>query len=189
VIVGKPGVFAIESRISSWHEEVSRRALGLFVVYLNGLRYGVFEQNASFLACSFDEVGRRIAQRGQHVCDFASESHPATIAEAFSKALYADGEDANMFFGIPRPTFCELLSARDLLWAPDGDQAFDDGSYIIQFDIADRVRLIGFRREDNGAVNQATLRDVWLDANDYYEILQQWHQEFHKSWLLASARR
>jgi hypothetical protein len=43
----------------------------------------------------------------------------------------------------------DMIYSRHILWAPDGDAAFDDGSYILQFDVDERVRLIAFKgRQD-----------------------------------------
>jgi hypothetical protein len=55
--------------------------------------------------------------------------------------------------------------------APDGDEAFDDG-------VKDRVRLIAFRCGEGYAHDPATLSDVWLPADDFYRVLQQWQQAF-----------
>ena len=33
---------------------------------------------------------------------------------------------------------------RTIVWAPDGDEAFDDGSYVLQVESGDQVRLIAF---------------------------------------------
>ena len=48
-----------------------------------------------------------------------------------------------------------------LVSAPDGDEAFDDGSYVLQFDVGDRVRLIAFKRPDQ-LVDLASVRAVFL---------------------------
>ncbi len=37
-----------------------------------------------------------------------------------------------------------------LMWAPDGDEAFDDGSYVLQIDSGSLVRLIGFKGTSGG---------------------------------------
>jgi hypothetical protein len=66
---------------------------------------------------------------------------------------------------------------------PDGDEAFDDRSYVLQFDVGDRVRLIAFRPMEGSCLHDpATLRDVWLVANDFYRILQDWLDAFEAEW-------
>jgi hypothetical protein len=68
------------------------------------------------------------------------------------------------------------------MWAPDGDAALDDGSYVLQFDVDDRVRVIAFRCRENFLHDPATLSDVWLSADGFYNVLQQWHDAFEAEW-------
>jgi len=135
------------------------------------------------LACSFDEVERRIKQRGRHVASFADENDAGRIADAYRDAIYAPDQEANCFFGIPHAEFRNLIYSNHLAWAPDGDEAFDDSSFILQFDLGDRVRLIGFKSlEGKYHHDPATLADVWLDANVFYQTLQQWQNAFDEEW-------
>jgi hypothetical protein len=64
-------------------------------------------------------------------------------------------------------------------WAPDGDEAFDDSSYILQFDIRNQVRLIGFK-SSNFVPDPSTIRDLWVSAFDYYSLLEDWIAEFDR---------
>ncbi len=176
--VGTPAVFAIESGISQWHERPSLLALGFFVIHVGGFRYGVYKEDATMLANSFNEVGRRIADQGCHSSPFALDPDAGKIADVVSRALYGDDQNDEAFFGMSRPEFSNLVSSKDLLWAPDGDEAFDDGSYVLQFDVEDRVRLIGFQRPNGFFHEPTTLRDVWITAQQYYSTLQQWKADF-----------
>lgn len=184
MIIGNPAIFAIESEISIAYERLSFLALGFFAIHLGNKVYGNRSHNSTMLACSFGEIQQRIAQRGKHVAPFAADSHADKIADAFRHSIFADLQD-NRYFGIPAIKFSEYFSqnSTDCMWAPDGDEAFDDGSYILQFDINDRVRLIAFRCfEESIYHNPATLSDVWLPADDFYRILQQWHEKFELNW-------
>jgi hypothetical protein len=133
------------------------------------------------LACSFDEVRGRIAMRGGHTVPFAAEPDAGRIAEAFRNAIYAE-EQKESYFGIPLLQFRELVYAKRIVWAPDGDAAFDDGSYVLQFDVKDHVRLIGFKSVPGLPYDPATLRDTCLAADDFYGILQKWHDAFENEW-------
>lgn len=167
------------------HERLSLRALGFFVIYVGGFRYGVYEPEATMLANSFDEVGRRLAERGMHTCDFSTEPEAAKIAGAVSCAVYSDALGGERAFGIAPSEFGLQLSSKDLLWAPDGDEAFDDGSHVLQFDVEDRVRLIAFKRTDGDRPENGTLRDVWIGSGEFYTILQKWHDDFKATWTAA----
>jgi hypothetical protein len=183
MVIGNPSVFAIESGITQAYERLSQRALGFFVVHVGDRRFGVCESDATMLGCSFDTVQRRVARRGTHTASFAIDPDAAKIADAFRNALYAEDQDED-YFGIPRAEFSKLFDqdSNDLKWAPDGDEAFDDGSYILQFDVKDRVRLIAFKSCEEYIHDPATLSDVWLAADDFYRVLQQWQQAFDSEW-------
>jgi hypothetical protein len=185
MIVGNPAVFAIESEISKMYERLSYRALGFFVIHVGGLRYGVYDPEATMLANSFDEVGRRLAERGMHTCGFGAEPEAAKIAVAVSCAVYSDAPGEEQVFGIAPSEFQRQLSAKDLLWAPDGDEAFDDGSHVLQLDVEDRVRLIAFKRIGGDCPDLGTLREVWMAGGEFYGVLQKWHDDFKAAWSAA----
>jgi len=185
MIIGTPSTFAIESRIAQAYERLSFRALGFFVLHLRGERYGVLAPDATMLACSLGEVEDRLARRGSHTAAFASEADGGKIADAFRDAIYAPDQEDKSFFGIPQPEFSEFLHGNHLIWAPDGDEAFDDGSYVLHFDVGDRVRLIAFRCGEDHHHDPQTLRDVWLPASDYYGIIHQWRNAFIAEWQAA----
>jgi hypothetical protein len=183
MIVGNPSVFAIESEITEAYERLSFRALGSFVIHIMGRCYGVKEPDASLLAVSFDEVGRRIARRGRHTPPFTMDAKAGDIAHAFRRVLYDGCEEGELFFGMPDPQFHTAISSSRLQWAPDGDEAFDDGSYVLHFEDKNRVRLIAYKSIDRNndldpSYDTASLRDVWLSQNDFYEILQNWRSRF-----------
>src|SRR5262245_61090926 len=135
MIVGDPAIFAIESGITQAYEHPWVRALGFFVIHVRGRRFGVYKPDATLLACSFDQVTRRLADRSRHTSSFAAEADAGQIADAFRNAVFSS-EPQGSYFGLPRSEFCALFSRRanDCMWAPDGDEAFDDGSYVLQFD-------------------------------------------------------
>jgi hypothetical protein len=181
LITGNPSVVAIESRITRAFARMSFRALGFFVIHVGGKNYGVKSLDATLLANSFDEVERRIAMRGAHTAPFANESEAGKIADSFRNAIYAEDQKES-YFGIPLAEFVDVIQSKRIVWAPDGDEAFDDGSYVLQFDIGDRVRLIGFNRSQNSGYDSATLSDVWLSGDDFYDVLQRWHDAFEAEW-------
>lgn len=179
---GDPSVFAIESSITRAYERLSFRGLGFFVIHVSGRCYGRRAADSTLLACSYDAVERRIALRGSHITSFANEPDPVKIAGAFRNAIYAE-EQQETYFGIPLTEFTETIHSNRIVWAPDGDEAFDDGSYVLQFDVGERVRLIAFKSMEKGCLyDPATLSDVWLPADNFYRVLQDWHDAFVAEW-------
>jgi hypothetical protein len=182
LIIGNTSVLAIESTITRAYERLSFRALGFFVIYVGGRCYGRRSPDSTMLACSYDEAKRRIAGRGCHIAPFANEPDAGSIADAFRNAIYAE-EQEEAYFGIPLSDFGDMIHSKRIVWAADGDEAFDDGSYVLQFDVGDRVRLIAFKSMKNSYLHDpVTCSDVWLAADDFYRILQDWHDAFEAEW-------
>ncbi len=183
MVVGDPSRFAIESGITVAYERLGFRALGFFVIHIGGRRYGVQAPEATLLACSLDQVKARIADRGIHTASFAGEPDAGRIADAYRDAVYAPEQENERYFGLAHDEFCGHFCSHQLVWAPDGDEAFDDGSFVLQFDVGDRVRLIGFRSIPQGYHHDpCTLSDVWLEADSFYGILGEWRNAFVAEW-------
>jgi hypothetical protein len=176
MLVGDPLTFAVESEISRRYEEPSLMALGYFLIHVNGRCYGVKSPGATMLANSFDAVGGRIAMRGTHKAPFAT-ADALQLADAYSRAIYIESRDDELFLGMPEAQFKKAIYSGQLIWAPDGDEAFDDGSHVLQFDADDRVRLVAFKRPD-WLPDPASVSEIWLAANDFYSALEQWREGF-----------
>lgn len=182
MIIGDPSVFAIESAITAAYKALNFRALGFFTLHIGGVCYGVREPDASMLACSLGEVEERISRRGTHTATFATGVDGERVADVFRDAVYAPGQEEESFFGMSQSVFTEHLYSNHLVWAPDGDEAFDDSSFVLQFDLGDRVRLIGFRSTQAYHHDHGTLRDISLDADVFYGVLREWRKAFLSEW-------
>jgi hypothetical protein len=178
--IGDTSLFAIESEITRAFEKPSWRGLGFFVIHVAGQSYGIKSPGQSMLARSFDEVATRINGRGTHQAPFA-EAGAIDIANAFTSAVYLDNAEIDAYFGMSEAQFTQTLYSRSLVWAPDGDEAFDDSSYVLQFDVGDRVRLIAFKRPES-LVDPASLREVWLLSDGFYNVLGEWRDAFLAEW-------
>ena len=186
MIIGDPSTFAIESGITQAYERLSLRGLGYFVIHIGGHRYGVHAPDATMLACSFDEVQERTNRRGRHTAPFANESDGGKVADSYRDAIFAPNHENQSFFNITQTAFSDLVYSNHIVWAPDGDEAFDDGSYVLHFDIGDRVRLIAFKGLENGYHHDpTTLTDVWLEADRFYLTLREWRDAFEVEWKSA----
>lgn len=204
MLIGDPSSFAIESCISIAYEELGARALGFFVIHINGRCFGVREPDATWLACSFDEVARRLAGRGTHTAPFATEPDAGKIADAHYDARYGPAQENKRYFGLRHSEFLDRFYSNNLEWSP-GDEEFDDGSSVFHFDAGGRVRLFGYRlkrREKDyprdltvqtkhkGEFHRYqhdpdTLSDLWLEADEFYEILGKWRDAFEVEWRVA----
>ncbi|APG84852.1 hypothetical protein SAMCCGM7_Ch2107 [Sinorhizobium americanum CCGM7] len=96
---------------------------------------------------------------------FGREYDGRSIAMAYLAAFYREERGHNDFLGMSLAAFSGALLSNT--WAPDGDEAFDDGSHVLQFDVGDKVRLIVFKNTDGSADVTDTLTEQWLDADDF----------------------
>lgn len=188
MLVGNKSTFAIETVITEAYESLGLRALGYFVVHIGGLYYGVREPDATMLACAFDEAGRIILNRGKHTAPFASDPNASAIVDAIHQAIYAPYATAEQYFGIPAREFVEFVYSSRCEWHRTCDEAFDDGSGLLHFDVGDRVRLIADKPSRLGcdySHDPKTLCDTWLPADEYYGVLEQWRKGFADEWNAA----
>jgi hypothetical protein len=183
MLVGDINVIAIESDITHAYNSLGQRGLGFFVVYVSGKRYGVYSPDATLLACSFYEVSNRISRRRQHVVPFDDDEDALSIAEAYLRCTYYDDQDEGNPFRLTCPQLQSALSIARAVWAPDGDEAFDDGSHILHFDQSENVRLIAFKNSQDKSEVAASLSDVTLAANTFYSVLCEWRDRFEADWM------
>lgn len=184
MIVGNSSTVAIESGITRAFQRLSLRALGFFVIFVGGRCYGRRSPESTMLACSYDEVLRRVSMRGSHTAPFSGEPNAAKIADAFLNATYSDDRH-EAYLALPQSQFIDALRFGRIVWAPDGDEAFDDGSYLLHFDVNDQARIIAFKAGQDYRHDPTTLVDVWIDGNDFYQVLQQWSRAFELEWATA----
>jgi hypothetical protein len=182
MMIGNPLKVAIESEITQASELPSQMALGFFVIYVMGRSYGVRETNATTLGASFNEVRRRIAGRGSHSLPAVMEADAESVASAFRRAVYGECEKNELFFAMAGAKFRDAIYSNHLVWAPDGDEAFDDGSYVLQVESQNQVRLIAFVGTPDFLYDPSSLRDLRLPGDEFYMVLQDWYDGFDDEW-------
>jgi hypothetical protein len=185
LLCGDKSRFAIESGISQFHTERSLLGLGYFVIHMNGVTYGVKEPDATALACSHQEVMKRLALKGIHRAEFGDRWDSYTLAYELHNFIYNPAQE-NDYLNMSIEQIKSSMYGKNIMWAPDGDEAFDDGGHIIQFDLGDRVRIVAWKSPDKGyAVNPKSVQECYLPFEEYYQILEDWSSEFFQQWELA----
>ncbi len=184
-VVGDRTSFAIESAITQAFPNLAQRALGYFVIHIRGKAYGVQEPDASMLGCSFEAVNDRLRRRGTHQVPFLSTIDAPLIAKAYLDAWYRRTARVD-YFGLPAADFTEILHENAIVWAPDGDEAFDDGSHVLQFDVDNKVRLIAFENAESPENVGSTVVEEWLDDEVFYGVLSRWSEQFADEWANKS---
>lgn len=158
MLFGDRSTFAIDCEITS--RRPPHQALGKFVVYLAGRRFGVDEPEASMLANSIDAIEDRLRNRGLHQCRSLTSIPAVSIANAYLSETYLDVDAA------------ASVDWRPVVWAPDGDEAFDDGSHILQLDAGPSVRLIGFQNTGD-ALAAEDIVELTILPDAFYSVLAQ----------------
>jgi hypothetical protein len=116
----------------------------------------------------------RLAMCGSHTAPFSNHPDSISLADAYYNGFYNETEEGELLIGLDRDEFINILCSKKIVWAPDGDGAFDDGSHILQFDFGTQVRLIGFRANDECEVERSSIAEIWVDAHEYYSVLSSW---------------
>ena len=133
------------------------------------------------LGCSFEEVEDRLGRRGAHKIQSLSDICADLIVEAFLDTIYREaGRDS--YFGNTKSEFENAIYDAHIQWAPDGDAAFDDGGYVLQFDVEDKVRLIAFRNMECPVDTANSIVEKWIDGDEFYGILSEWRDLFIADW-------
>jgi hypothetical protein len=180
MIIGNPSRFAIESEITSAVERRSQMALGFFVIHILDHKFGVRKPDATMLGGSFGEVARRIKTRGSRPPQAAAGQNASEIARAFRRIIYEGANEGEMFFGRSASELAKEIHSNQWEW--DCDEAFDDGSYVLQLDEGNEVRLIAFVGTPDFRYDPSTLREVHLSPDEFYGILREWSQLFYSEW-------
>lgn len=184
----RPDRFSIECEIAKFYERESFRALGFFQIHIQGIQYGCRAPDASMLACTYDSVIERLENRGAHIADFARSFSGSDIARAVVWARYG-AEDEKRIWGFSQDELGAILCEKKLIWAPDGDQAFDDGGFVLHIDLVDQVRLIGFNWPGSQAVSRVSaITDLTIEADVFYSTLWAWVEWFDRERERADTR-
>lgn len=186
MIIGDKSRFAIETHIECGPPEGLYGRVGYFNIFIMGQRYGLNDPRATVLDCSYDAIVSRIESRGRHSIYVLNDMDASKMAVLFRELFYVNGADGPPFLGARRDELIDQIHENSIVMAPDGDQAFDDGSYILQLDVGDSVRLIGFKSNGNIYYDKETLAEFVIDANSFYGLLLQWCNWYKSKKLTGS---
>ncbi|MBB3743092.1 hypothetical protein FHX10_002585 [Rhizobium sp. BK591] len=176
MIFGNKEHFAIESGVSKFLKSKNQMAIGFFNIYINSFQYGVRKEDASILGSSYYEVKNRIKDTGKH--GFSKLLSAAEIIHIFQYESYGIGSRVDDLIAHQDGKLLQEIIDNKIVWAPDGDAAFDDGGHVFQIDEGKMVRIIGFIN-DIPAKNTSEIR---IEAVKFYKILQDWSDFFYKDW-------
>lgn len=171
-------ILAIESSITCAYKQESLLALGYFLIHVGGEQFGVKSSDATLLASSFNAVQMRIAHKGAHRAPQLAAASADEISRSVMQALYWRNPGTRRYFGMPHERYANSLHHNNLIWAPDGDAAFDDGSHIIQFDLDDQVRIIAFKSTKEDRIDLSV--DMIVPSKYFYGTLSAWVDAFKK---------
>jgi Immunity protein 42 len=179
LLVGDVSRFVIETAIKESYDSESQMALGSFVVHVAGKSYGVSAADATLLAVPFCSIRRRIAMRGQHCAPFSKFRDATALVEALVSAVYRETRPHEMAFELSMIEIAKILDDNFIDWGPDGDESFDDGSHIYQFDVGDSVRIEACKNRND---DDLCLSEIWLPSDEFYGILDNWQRQFDLEW-------
>jgi len=183
MLIGDTSRFAIESRMRLAYRERSMLGEGRFGFHVAGKKFGLIDHKETALACALDLIKERLASRGNHLAPFAVTHTAAEIAVGVMGAIYELDTESNTYCGLSCQAFKEAVS---LIAPGSADEAFDDGSRILHFDVPGGVRVIAYRPL-RGAYRHdpSTLAECVVPSQEFYGILEKWIADFEDEWQAA----
>jgi hypothetical protein len=168
--------FAVRTSIDSILDSRSFLAIGSHQYRFGQQWYGLAAEYAAVLGCSFNCIVDRFRNRGKHVVPMLDTHSAESIAQNWVQYVYAKPPDLQTSAELDyRNRYLEGVYERGAQMAPDGSEAFDDGSLIFQFDIGAKVRLVacrfGIAPEPYRAVD---ISEVTLYSDEFYDVLGAW---------------
>lgn len=180
MLVGDVSTFAIESHFSG-RVHFGGWPWGMFVLHVAGHRYGIYKPDWSHLGRAASDVRAILRRRGSHLAPIFPDDPAIEIANAVRCGIYSLDRDQDVFLGRTAKQLSDVFQAAGCLWL-DCDEAFDDGSRFVILDHAARVRLIAFTHVPSTDDLPPTVREIWLDSDNFYGTLQSWANGFEAEW-------
>ncbi|NIJ64636.1 hypothetical protein FHR20_001567 [Sphingomonas leidyi] len=156
--------------------------IGYFLIHVGGKQYGVKKPRACVMGNSYNEIVSRISQEGEHRLSFSSKIDSKELSIYIANSIYNRGFEGGVIPAQWSKEIDDSLYANALMWAPDGDSAFDDGSHIVQVDDEQRVRITAFVNAETQGEFENSISDVILGQETFYETLGAWAREFDGQW-------
>jgi hypothetical protein len=181
-ITGDVSKFAIESQIVEFWPDRRFMAYGYFTIIVNNKRYGLADQDDVTLSMPMRKMVRCIERRGTHNASFATRGNAIEIADYVNLAEYADNDYVE-YMGLSRRQLQSEVASRKLDWLTSESEAFDDGSTMLHFDCGEQVRLVAYKAGEDFHAVKGSVADVWLDADEFYGVLNAWASSFNAVWM------
>lgn len=183
MLFGNKEKFAIEFEVKEIYHDKRFIGDGFFVVYIDGFMYGRKEDDAT----SFGAI------RGT-----LRESHDSFFHLKNPFFHYKDFETCDKYYDcsyrlVNRYTEDNLKDFRDVYkigyehngerfivsWA-QMEEAFDDGSFVLQLNEGDSVRLLGFKTSDDETYNIENVHGAIIQKEKFSSIIQEVIQELER---------
>lgn len=179
---GNRSIFGIESGVFEFIENPNQLGIGYFIIQMDGKEFGVKKERATILGNSYWEIKARLARKGRHTISFGEVASAAAISCSIANIIYNRHFKSEILNAEEIDELVRKLYENDLVWAPDGDSAFDDGSHIIQIDCENYVRLICFNNDETEDATLNSIVDLKISSLEYYGILADWRAQFSQNW-------
>ena len=169
MIVGDRSRFAVEIELHPDSPKSISTGFGLYRFWIADQPYGRSAPDASCLAASCDALRERLGQRGHHDATGMPTGNPLGILERAYWLIY---RVTDVHIASRQASAQEVAQARRLMMAPDGDEAFDDGSFVVQWDDRGVVGLAaGLVGEGDGPMIVDPVRSIRLGTVDFYDVV------------------
>jgi hypothetical protein len=181
-IFGNPDQFAFEFGIFQAFNSASIPANGHAIIHVNGMSYGRDDPEASSLGYIYGDVEYRLSCPGGRVIRQWDGASAEQIARSYVAAFHtSEGENTELH--LSRDEFIALVNKQRLGWASSGEEAWDDGSVVLQFDVGTRVRLVAFKTDYvDSKTTYHTFTERYVESAEFYQVLSEWKAAFDAEW-------
>lgn len=166
-MTGDVRTFAIDTALHPECLRTHQEAFGRHQLWVGGQVYGRHDEDASCLAATFDNTVRIFQERGSF--ELPGPISPIEALELAHKVIFLGDELLPMHLR-PFINSCGYWSRR--LLAPDGEEAFDDGAFVMPIEHRGDVIIAAAFSNAHGLIGP--ISEARMIADDFYQVLGGW---------------
>jgi hypothetical protein len=164
MIVGNKFEFAIEYTIQEFYQS-NFIGDGMFIIYIENIVYGKIDERQTTFSGIIPSLGRR-AKEVNIVHDYLKNIDTMDLCDAWFQYSFQKENGTRIDASVMK-----LISKYDIEWHTM-DEAFDDGSTVLQINEGNTVRLIGLKYDTNYSDYKKSINYISLPTNVFCNTIE-----------------
>ncbi len=183
MLFGNKEKFAIEFEVKEIYHDKRFIGDGFFVVYIDGFMYGRKEDDATSFGCIRSTLKYFDVLQSPSKNPF-NKYECYELCDKFYDTAYRmerryKEEEIKDFIKEAEITYDKRENCLLDYWTPM-EEAFDDGSFVLQLNEGDSVRLLGFKTSDDETYNIENVHGAIIQKEKFSSIIQEVIQELER---------